>query len=111
MSDDLDKTARKILDTESIAPSPFEIVHEPGVSFATDAAGRFVAVLPDVAEEMAATAGKSWMRRRRGIKGVGANSEFNPTKTVEWLVVELPGGVRLYVSENGAVLTRADINP
>lgn len=109
---DIIETARKVLDSESVAPSPFEITHEPGVSFSTNGAGQFVAVMPDVAEEMAASSfGKSWMRRRRGIKGVGAGDELTPTKTVEWLVVELPGGVKLYQSENGVVITRADINP
>ena len=46
------------------------------------------------------------MFKRRAIKGVGTAVARN----VEWLVVEL-GGVRVYCSEQGVVVTRQDLMP
>jgi hypothetical protein len=94
--------AVRILDSGSAAPAPFEIGEDGGIRFATDGGGRFLAVMPDVAARLF---------RRRAHKGVGAGTP----RAVEWLVVELPAnlpaGVRLYLSEGGAVLTRADLTP
>ncbi|HQS18610.1 hypothetical protein [Reyranella sp.] len=97
--DSLRTSALRILDGGSVAPAPFEIGHDEGIRFATDGRGRFLVVMPDLPEPR--------LFKRRAHKGVGGGAP----RAVEWLVVELPDGVRLYLSEGGAVLTRADLTP
>lgn len=101
--DSLRTSALRILECGSAAPAPFEMGEDDGIRFATDGGGRVLAVMPDLPEPR--------LFKRRAHKGVGGGAP----RAVEWLVVEipanLPGPVRLYLSEGGAVLTRADLTP
>jgi len=99
VDEEIRAAALKVLDTGSEVPAPFDIHQDGDIRFGTDGQ-RIVAVMKDVTDVTV-------MRKRRAVKGVGGGSP----RTVEWLYVDLPDGLRLYVSEGGCVLTREDILP
>lgn len=75
-------------------PHPFEIEQRDGVWYGNDGE-RTVALLDRDGR----------MFRRRAIRWTGGRNE-----RIEWLVCEL-GGVRVYVSDTGVVVTRTDMLP
>lgn len=94
--------ARKVLDTpDDPSPAPFEKhIVEDGVQLALDGDGHVLAVMEDVLPSLKRFA------LRRSTKKTGGD-----VRSTEWVYVELADGLRIYMSANGVVISRVDINP